>query len=116
MTDFFNRRCLCQEEIAQDRRGKAPEPAEGWENLLEMKRVQNSRVPADKVEAVVRIREPAQAGDREVHGGPDAELAEARAVAADEVDRLPNLIHKYLGGAYAIRRSNRTNGLRPDDG
>ena len=91
--DFFNRRCLCHREIAQDRRGKAPGPVEGWENLLEMRpQVLNSRVPAEKAEAVERVREPAQARDREVGGVPDAEPAVARAVAVDEADKFKGFL------------------------
>lgn len=70
--------------------GKAPEPAEGWGNLPEMKRVLNSRVPAEETETAVRIRGPAQAGEKAV--ALDAEWVVARAVAADEVDRFTSFI------------------------
>ncbi len=79
-----DRRCLCHREIVQDRKGKVPGPVEDWEGPPETTvLVLSSLAPADKAEAVGRVREPAQAGVREAVVD-SAEPAVARAVAVEE--------------------------------
>jgi len=98
-----NRRCLCHREIVQDRRGKAPGLEEDWEGPPETTvQVLNSLAPADKAEAVERVREPAQVGDREVDGAPDAESVVARAVPAEEGGKVYFHFLKHLNNRRCL--------------